>query len=370
MSLLTLDAAKCVRGTNKFSQCTSCVDVCPVETIKIDEQLPSFIPNDCIGCGGCIAACPDAAYKLDDFSTINYIFSILEQKRDVLSCKESIPCLAALSTEEMLSLALLHPETLTLDHAFCAECEIAKTNEPLIAQRVEEANFILEAIESGKRLKFEDVALTPEQKEQDRRTFLSKLNVKEAIKAKQKFENEVEAGSEEKKRHAISTEGIKWLRENKDVPDRRKLLMMALKKMTKPKVFHKLDINDISFISQKILDEETCTNCQMCYRICPTGALSSDKFNSTIFFDAISCIKCASCHDVCEPDSLTLRSIFDLKELFEPNREVLAKFNVQRCDECGLPFVYRGGEKMCQRCRIEEEEAMSLWGISPEKRSF
>ena len=370
MSLLTLDASKCVRTTNKFSQCHACVEACPVETIRIDEQIPTFVPNDCVGCGGCIAACPDAAYKLDDFSTINYIFSVLEQKRDVLSCKESIPCLAALSVEELLSLALLHPEALTLDRAYCAECDIAKTNEPLIAQRVEEANFILEAIESDKHLKFEDVQLTPEQKEHDRRAFLSKLNVKEAIKAKQKFENEVEAGSEEATSSEVSVEDIQKIRNDKDVPDRRKLLMMALKKTNKPNIFHKLDINDISFISQKILDEEACTNCQMCYRICPTGALSSDKFNASIFFDAISCIKCASCHDVCEPDALTLRSVFDLAELFEPKRETLAKFTVKRCDECGLPFVYRGGEVMCQRCRIEEEEAMSLWGITPDQRSF
>jgi len=146
--------------------------------------------------------------------------------------------------------------------------------------------------------------------------------------------------------------------------------MMALKKMDKPDIYHKLDVHDVSFISQKIIDTSTCTNCQMCYRICPTGALSSNKHNSAIFFDALSCIKCASCHDVCEPDSITLRSIFDLQELFEPQRELLAKFDVKRCDECGMAFVYRGGEVMCDRCRIEEEEAMSLWGISPEQRSF
>lgn len=370
MSLLTLDPAKCVRTTNKFSQCSACVDVCPVETIKIEEQLPTFVPNDCVGCGGCIAACPDAAYALDDFNSINYIFSLLEQKRSVLSCKESIPCLAALSVEELIALALLHPETLTLDRAYCKECDIAQTNEPLIAARVEEANFILEAIESPKQLRFEELKLTPEQKEHDRRAFLSKLNIKEAIKAKQKFENEVEAGSEEATSAEISVEDIQKIRNQKDVPDRRKLLMMALKKTKKPNIYHKIDSNDISFISQKILDEESCTACQMCYRICPTGALSSDKFNSTIFFDAIACIKCASCHDVCEPESLTLRSVFDLSEFFEPRRERLVKFTIQKCDECGLPFVYRGGEKMCNRCRIEEEEAMSLWGIDPEKRSF
>jgi len=40
MSLLTLDISKCV---------------CPVETIKIDEGVISFVPSECVGCGGCDA---------------------------------------------------------------------------------------------------------------------------------------------------------------------------------------------------------------------------------------------------------------------------------------------------------------------------
>jgi len=307
---------------------------------------------------------------LDDFSSINYIFSLLEHKRDTLTCKELIPCLAALSVEELIALALLHPEELILDRAYCKECSIADMNEVLISERVEEANFILEAIESEKRLRFEDVGVSVEQKENNRRDFLAKLNIKAAIKAKQKFENEVEATLEELKSHVVSYEDIQKIRNEKGVPDKRKLLLMALQKTTPPLVFHTLAIEDVSFISQKLLDESTCTNCQMCYRICPTGALSSNKNNSSIFFDPTSCIKCNSCHDVCEPKSLTLRSVFDLEVLYNPKRQTLASFTMKRCDECGMPFVYRGGEVMCSRCSIEEEEAMNLWGIKPEDRSF
>jgi len=370
MSLLSLDVSKCVRTTNKFSTCKKCVEVCPTQTITIAEQIPSFIPNDCVGCGGCIAVCPDVAYSLDDFSSINYIFSLLEHKRDTLTCKELIPCLAALSVEELIALALLHPEELRLDRGYCSECEIAQTNEPLIEARVEEANFILEAIENTKRLRFEDVGESVEQKENNRREFFAKLNLKDAIKAKQKFENEVEATLEEEKTHQVSYEDIQKIRNQKGIPDRRKLLLMALQKTTPPSVFHTVSIEDVSFISQKILDEDTCTNCQMCYRICPTEALSSNKDNSSIFFDPTSCIKCNSCHEVCEPESLTLRSVFDLEVLYNPKRQTLASFTMKRCDECGMPFVYRGGEVMCNRCRIEEEEAMNLWGIKPEDRSF
>jgi len=366
MSLLTLDIAKCVRTTNKFSQCNDCVDACPVETIRINEQLPSFVPNDCVGCGGCLAACPSSAYSLDDFNSINFIFSYLESAKETISCKEDvIPCLAALSVEEILSMTLLSSKKIVFDKSHCKECEIAKTNLQIIEERIEESNFILEAMEVEKQVKFESIQKVEHEDESlksNRREFLSKLSVKEVANAKQKFDNSVEALDEELKEHFASTEDIATIR-NKAVPERRKLLKMAMKRAGVPETFHIIDSNDISFMSQKVLDEASCTNCQMCYRICPTGALSSDAYGGFIAFDAFSCIKCASCHDVCEPNSLQLKPTFSIKELLEPKKEMLVEFSVKRCDECGMPFVYRSGEVMCSRCRIEEEEAHALWGI-------
>jgi len=365
MSLLLLDISKCVRTTNKFSQCTECVSACPVETIRIEEQLPSFVPNDCVGCGGCLSACPSAAYTLDDFNAINFIFSYLESSKDEISCKEdAIPCLAALSVEEIVSMSLLSSKEILFDKSHCSECEIAKVNLELIQDRVDESNFILEAMQVEKSVHFENVEPVEQDRETQagsRREFLSKLSVKEAAIAKEKFNNSVEALDEELKEHNASLEDIQNIR-SKSVPDRRKLLKMAMKRAGVPETFHVIESENISFISEKVIDEESCTNCQMCYRICPTGALSSDNYGGFIDFDTFSCIKCASCHDVCEPNSITLKDTFSIKELFEPKKQRLVKFSVKRCDECGMPFVYRGGEVMCTRCKIEEDEANELWG--------
>jgi ferredoxin len=368
MSLLTLDIASCVRVSNKFSTCRECESACPVETIKIAEQMPSFIPNDCVGCGGCLAACPSAAYKLDDFSPINFIFSHLESSDDVVSCKSSnIPCLAALSVDEMLSMAILSNDNILFEKSHCAECSIAKPNLQLIEDRVEEVNFLLEAMELKKEIIFdnfeaEDNDEAAKKEALSRRKLLSKVNIKDAAIAKHKFENKVESLSQELKEHSVSAEDIKNIRQKK-LPERRKLLSMAMKRVDIPSKYHNLDIEDVSFISQKVLDEDSCTNCQMCYRICPTGALSSNEHGAFIAFNAIECIKCQSCHDVCEPNSLTLKPIFSTKQLLEPKKELLVKFSIQRCNECGMPFAYRGGELMCDRCRIEEEEAHELWGM-------
>ncbi len=365
MSLLTLDISKCVHTSNKFAICDKCVTVCPVETIKIDEGVISFVPSECVGCGGCDAVCPTAAYELDDFKPINYVFNFLENDLDVITCKNELPCIAALSVEELLSMALISPQSITADIGACKECPIAAKNLPIIQERVEEVNFLLEAMEQNFSISLKELNIKEETVQTDtlsRRKLLSKDGLKKAVSIKQQFENEIESTDTTLKTHEVTSADIVKIKQ-KNLPDRRSLLLMAMKRAEVPETFHTISIEDISFISQKDLDESSCTNCQMCYRICPTGALSSDARGSVINFNPLSCVQCHSCHDVCEPDSLTLRKTFALSNFFEPKVETLVRFDIKRCDECGNFFAYQGGEMLCRRCQIEEDEARELWGI-------
>ncbi len=364
MSLLTLDIAKCVHTSNKFAICDKCVTACPVDTIKITDHAVSFTPAECVGCGGCGAVCPTSAYRLDDFNPINYVFKFLEAGQAVLGCRDELPCIAALGVEEMLSLALMSPQRIVADIAPCGSCPIAETNLPIIEARIEEVNFLLEALQQECRIGLEalDARSVSQERTLSRRELLSKDGLKKAVSLKQQFENSVAATDEAEKVHTASSEDIAKIKQ-KHLPDSRSLLVMAMKRAKIPEIFHVIAVEDISFISQKDLDESACTNCQMCYRICPTGALSSDGRGSVINFNALSCVQCHSCHDVCEPDALTLRQTFSLSQFFEPKVETLVRFDIRRCDECGNFFAYQGGEVLCRRCRIEEEEALALWGI-------
>jgi ferredoxin len=263
----------------------------------------------------------------------------------------------------LTSLALLK-EGLVCDIGHCETCEIASTLKPKIDANIEEANFVLEAIESNKEIKAEHISFVSTETEvnDDRRGFFKNLTVKNVAKAKGSFERQVEVETDEELRHEVFTEDITRLKE-KGIPDKRKIFFTALKRAPKPSQFHVIDAGELTFTSMKNIDEESCTACQMCYRICPTAALTSDKRNSKIDFDPMLCVKCHLCHDVCEPDSIVLAQTYDLKQFFEPEVKQLIKYTVRRCHECDTHFTYRGGEVICQRCRLEEEEAKELWGI-------
>jgi len=352
---LHFDITTCVRATSKFSQCTQCVDICPVDTIAFSDNIPSFTPSACVDCGACVGVCPSSSFHLSEFSRIDFFFGFLGHESSTISCKDNVPCLAWLSVEELMAIAL--NKTTTLELGYCKSCEIGERLYKQIVSNIEEANFVLSSFcDKQLEVSFEAPSVEKVAQEPSRRSFLSHINIKKMHEAKEKFEAKVD--EDELKSYNLESADISKLKE-KSIPNKRKLLLTSLKRLAPPTQYEVLPQDEISFISQKYVDDN-CTNCQICYRICPTGALSSDNKFSLINFDAAACIKCHLCHDVCEPDAIHLQVGFENQELFEPRKRTLIEFDVRRCNECGNYFTYIEGEQSCPRCRIEEEEALFL----------
>ncbi|WP_294955222.1 4Fe-4S binding protein [Sulfurovum sp.] len=360
---LHFDAARCVRAASKFSNCTKCVDAAP-QSIQITEQLPEFAKATGVEASACVGACPTEAFALSGFSTTEFFFTFLESKVRLISPRVNVPCISVLSVEHLISLALASDEPVMLDLAAYEEGTLLFE---LIEDRIEEANFVLSSFSDKALLtNLDDVQDIPhsehirKQDEKDvasRREFLTRTtSVKEVLKQKKAFDEAVNA---EELQHFEIDDAIVAKIRNKQLPDKRKILFTTLKRAEVPDTFEVLAEEDVSFVSQKYVDDH-CTNCQICYRICPTGALSSDGKFSMIHFDAMLCVKCRLCHDACEPDAIHLQKGFEVKEFFEPTQRTLASFDVKRCDECGNYFTYSGGEQICPRCAVEEEEAVFL----------
>lgn len=363
MAGITLNPGRCVRQLSVQSGCTLCLSACPTEALVATENVPAVNLAACVGCGGCAGSCPTEAIAVDDFSATEFFFAFLGDEDNLISCRKNVPCIAALSVDHLLSAASLKGEV-RLDTGHCDGCDIADACRPQFEARVEEVGYLLDAMMHGAKIVYapvgyEDIAAA---NSGERRDFLRAFNLKSLAEEKARFEREVETATDELIHHELDAVAIAQLR-NKTIPDKRKVLFTALKRAPRPPEYHVVEGDELTLASQKVMDAEKCTACQMCYRVCPTGAIVSDARNAKIDFDAMMCVRCRLCHDVCEPDALTLSPSFNMKELFEPTQQRLVTFTVAQCDECGNPFTSLHGEKICHRCRIEEEEARELWGI-------
>lgn len=353
--MIRIDPARCVRFYSKLSGCNKCEAICPSEAIKTQEGGVAIYQDKCIDCGGCVGVCPTEALSLSDLNVTEFFFNFIKSDENVISCKTNFVCLAALAPDYLIALGALKEVVLDIGH--CATCELKESCFPQIEQAVVEANYVLASI-GGNEIQAKKVALINE-KTPNRREFFNIFSLQGAALAKARVEEEMEAL--QNPQIGLDTTQIRALRQ-KNIPNKRKLLFTVLKKLPKPDSYKYLENEYLSFTSNKEIDE-SCDNCSICYRVCPTEALSSDRKQSKILFDALLCVRCHLCHDVCEKESIKLAEYFDTKEFFEPEAKVLARFEVVRCEDCGAFFSYFGGEKLCPRCKIEEDEAKSLWGI-------
>ena len=151
MGKLQIELGSCVRASSKYSDCTLCADACPVSAITYHDNILS-LEDACIDCGGCIGVCPTEAISLNDFNTLDFIFDFLKSDEKLISCKKNIPCLATLSVENLISLALLSEEENILDVGHCQSCDIKEPLFELIQNNIQEANQFLTNIGSDKQL--------------------------------------------------------------------------------------------------------------------------------------------------------------------------------------------------------------------------
>lgn len=351
MNKVRLAEGSCTRYYSKFSSCTLCHDICPTEAVECKESEVKISQDDCISCGACVGVCPNEALELTNFNVTDFFFDFLKSDEDVISCKTNFVCLAGLNVEYLMTFGLV--KSVTLDTGYCSECDIKDSCFPQIEKNIEEANRLLKSF-GFKEIKAEEIKAKKEEKT-NRREFFNIFSMKNIAKTKRNFDESLEENS------GISSEIIRAIKE-KTLPNKRKILFTILNKIGKVKEYELFSADEISFTSSKYIDE-SCDNCSICYRVCPTSALSTNTKMSKIYFDDLMCIKCRLCHDVCEKESISLTS-FDTKEFFEATQKELISFDIVRCNECGAFFTYKGGEKMCQRCKQEEEGALELWGLN------
>jgi len=281
----------------------------------------------CIDCNACVGVCPTNAITTNSFDPNTFVLKFSATDETTLSCKKNTPCLRIFNSEQLIAMGLRN-DTVICDMAHCGECEVNRDNSVYdsILAMIDEANHFLEDAGTAKRIEtsYEQVA-------QGRRELFKKF-VKEVHDIKEDFEiSEVFDSAS-------------------PLPISRQLFQNSLKKDIEALPNQTLQ-GSFSFIQNKTIAWDPCTNCGDCVQFCPTQALTYSSDQSKILFENIKCIACGICDDICKPNAFGNKSELDLVTLAFGRGEALIEHRFELCTECKVSFPQKADETICTRCR-------------------
>ena len=355
-SRVQLNFYDCTHVYFKDSSCQKCVDICPVEnTVLYENEKIVVNPENCVSCGACVGVCPTEAFSLRGFDVKNVYENMVKEKENLISCKKNVPCASVFDVQYLIALALKNEDDIVIDLGYCENCEIGKLKEK-IQEKIDEANYFLESIGWEFRIKGENILYEPEEKEiqtKERRSFLKRFGKTTAGLAFWALMPKIDFEENKEERE------FKNIVQEKVLPEKRKVLLEALKEKDIDYSDKEVYVEKISFTSDKWIDSYKCTNCSVCYNVCPTSALRPGDDRLKILFEPAICIKCRICHEVCPEDCLHLAEKLNIKTFLEEVK-ILAEHIMIACEECLIPFSYKGDSTICPRCRQLEDEIRDL----------
>ncbi len=341
VGLLHFERLLCLRNEYANNDCTQCLDICPSEGFEFRQGKLRLNPATCTQCGACLGSCPTGALFLYAFDMAK-MQQRIEKESDILfTCKENLPCLGAFSLSDWISLLLGSHKSFTCKLSFCHECPLNNQGKLLafIEKSIDEANCFVARLGEHQQIR---KVFDGEIHHDSRRAFLTRWR---AQTEKQTITLPLIA--------PLSTPSLE-----------------RMKKALKPYVSEMKDTmikESFSFIHQKSIEHQACTNCKECVQFCPTQALSYNSDGTKILFQVGKCIGCAICEAICKPHAISkAQTPFDLVAFAFDKAHVLVQHELQVCLTCKCAFSYKGGDKICERCGSFEKEHASMFTLASE----
>lgn len=328
---ITVHQNRCAVVRNRNATCMKCAEACTSGCISYDDNELLVAPEKCIGCGTCATVCPTCALEAHKPSDAELMQSCLAACAKaggevIIACEQllaaasgkydpekvvGVACLGRVEESLLVTLASMGAKHVSLVRAKCEECEHAVGLETarLVADT---ANTLLKTWHSPVRVdvveKLPGIARLAEDGGYDasRRGFFSSM--------KGEAKNVAAITTDYAVKDALGVEEPqepKYVKVMKDgtlphfVPDRRERLLDALSALGEPE-----DVMiDTRLWGHVVIEQDTCSSCQMCATFCPTGAIAKFEDEDGTFgveHRPSACVKCRCCTDICTTDALWL----------------------------------------------------------------
>ncbi|OGL43555.1 MAG: hypothetical protein A2149_08835 [Candidatus Schekmanbacteria bacterium RBG_16_38_11] len=342
------------------SKCRRCLDFCPANSIKIENNI--LIDEKCTECGICISACPNGVFNSgtkNDFSIISLAEDFLKnnsKKAVRFACEKStkgdsdliaLKCLGRLTENILIALMLKEGSKVEIKFPDCKGCESEK-GKSLFDEVRQLAIFILNSL----GLKEERIQVLDEFSEFKKTKGkaktgenLSRRKFFEKIKSRALFETTEVLNNLYK---AENQENLPFTPSKKFHNHKRLHLVSLLKNFNHKEGIFSSD-TFIPFATASI--KETCIGCNVCDILCPTGAIKrvSDEGFIKIYFNEQMCTNCDLCKYVCLVKAIKIEKRLSLENLTEDKMVLLIKLKKKICERCKSEFV-GNQETICPLC--------------------
>lgn len=348
---IQVDASRCVRQWNRESPCRLCADGCPVQAIALEPA--TGVPDApgahvvlnieaCVQCGYCLHACPTGVFAgRDETKMLLQVAAAISPRAslDLACCHVPVQqaeagvdaivevggCLAALGAAAYVGLAALGVERIGLRTESCSSCPISS-----LVTAIEGSTAAAGQLTSVP-ISFKDApaaAVVRKPVHATRAPQISRRGLwrrlargEQAPALPLPAENEVSAGT-------------------KQPPQERNALLAAMAQLPGDK-----RASAPAFPSFKA--DATCTACQVCANVCPTGALTFAAAGDTFMlqFAPLACTDCGLCTQLCAPAALKPAAQMPYADA---HPVVLLAGQQRQCKRCRAFFAGTG--ELCPTC--------------------
>jgi formate hydrogenlyase subunit 6/NADH:ubiquinone oxidoreductase subunit I len=344
-----LHVERCTRYRYSYSECRRCAEACPHGALQLSGEGVALSAGACRHCGLCLSACPTEAFESAAFSATALLRAASEAKRWTVACSPSgvpgdttLPCIGALDAGTVATLLArgVHLQLAGLGH--CDACAHgAKAAAAIGALMAGVEHLRGEVGEAG----WGALKLAGEKGK----------GVDRIGAGRRQFFRRLVAGGvaplmAEEEARVVPQKAVRAAAHHR--PSAGRLIAGLAGEQT-------LHAHPALAVGAVTSAAGICTGCELCERVCPTGALwaSASDGSWRLEFNG-ECTGCGVCVEACQPGALAMSAEIPAAA----GGRVLHTLSRTRCRGCGRIHVGTGAEAPCPVCADDDRDFAAIFG--------